>query len=821
MEEGQKEPVSFTSDGCQNTSQEETREDEQKNESLDMILDGWEDSITFGCGRYSSSHQSLHDTIFACSITTKIVGLGDIKFNAHELLELVRYPQSPYDKSAIKVFNSSSEEVGYLDIPVARVLSPLVDLQKINLEGAEVAGSRNQFDSSIPCLVKIFSKSDDTQSVKEWILRKALCFSDQPGPSFRAYEGRGVQEKNMVEKLGTLEPPKNVIKAILLDHQKEGLWWLVSKEKSDELPPFWEVKGGLYLNVLTMHQTDRRPEPLHGGIFADDHGLGKTLTLLSLISFDKVGTLPDESSSALVAKQTLIVCPSVVCSTWESQLQEHTHKGSLKLYKYYGNSRTMDFEELKKYDIVLTTYRTLAADCFRRRRCPLRKIEWWRIILDEAHVIKNENARQSRAVTKMTARRRWAVTGTNIKNGLFDSFSLVAFLQLDPLSTKCYWKGLFQRPLADGDENVLQVLMATISLRRIKDKVLIGLPSKTVETVSFELSGEERELYDQMKSSSKYFFDFFSFVDILRKRYSFMLSLVSRLRKLCDDSALCSRDLTSLLPSDNIQDASKHPEFLGKMISMIQDGEDFVCAICGCPSNDAVITQCVHVFCKSCIWYYLPRKELEKACPSCGGTISRSGLFSSPRESSNSENTKKTSRATPSKVSALIELLKESSAVNSSHKSVVFSMFDKMVGLLEEPLKDAGFNTLRLEAAMDEREQAEVIKGFGSVGPGTVLLASFRTSGFGINLTSASNVYLLEPWWTPADEEQAINSVHQYGQKENVRVVRLVAQNSIEERVLEIQERKKVAAGDVVRQGQKERREVSMDDICSLLSLSA
>ena len=107
--------------------------------------------------------KAWNDTIFACSITTKIVGLGDIKCNAHELLELVRYPQRPYDKSAIKVFNSSSEEVGYLDIPVARVLSPLVDLQNINLEGGEVAGSRNRSDSSIPCLVKIFSKSDDTE----------------------------------------------------------------------------------------------------------------------------------------------------------------------------------------------------------------------------------------------------------------------------------------------------------------------------------------------------------------------------------------------------------------------------------------------------------------------------------------------------------------------------------------------------------------------------------------------------------------------------------------------------------------------------------
>jgi SWI/SNF-related matrix-associated actin-dependent regulator of chromatin subfamily A3 len=75
----------------------------------------------------------------------------------------------------------------------------------------------------------------------------------------------------------------------------------------------------------------------------------------------------------------------------------------------------------------------------------------------------------------------------------------------------------------------------------------------------------------------------------------------------------------------------------------------------------------------------------------------------------------------------------------------------------------------------------------------------------------------LEPWWNSADEEQAINCVHRYGQKENVRIVRLIAQNSIEERILEMQERKKLASEAFGRQGQKERREVSIDDLCSLL----
>jgi SWI/SNF-related matrix-associated actin-dependent regulator of chromatin subfamily A3 len=97
-----------------------------------------------------------------------------------------------------------------------------------------------------------------------------------------------------------------------------------------------------------------------------------------------------------------------------------------------------------------------------------------------------------------------------------------------------------------------QELMATISLRRIKDKVLVGLPSKTIETVSFEFSGEERELYNQMEADSRNVVAYFIAAYKLRSRYISVLFSVIQLRQLCNDSALCSMDLRSLLPSDNI-----------------------------------------------------------------------------------------------------------------------------------------------------------------------------------------------------------------------------------------------------------------------------
>uniref|UniRef100_A0A6N2N875 RING-type domain-containing protein n=1 Tax=Salix viminalis TaxID=40686 RepID=A0A6N2N875_SALVM len=795
--------------------QEEYQRIRQEQLPLVMNLDAWKDPSTYQDWLSFGSRPIRTKTTLVGSFTAFIVGLKDAEINDHELLQFVRCRQCPYDKDAIKVLNSSSREMGYLSTAAAQVLSLYIDLRIIILEG-EVACSRIGYVTSIRCVVRVFANSADAQAVRYWMLKHGLPFT------FGSYESLGLQEKSRIVKLGTLEPPKSIIKAELLDHQKEGLWWLVNKEKSDELPPFWVVKDGLYLNVLTRHQTNRRPEPLHGGIFADDHGLGKTLTFLSLIALDKVGNVTggtgdeerlvaEESSCPLVAKKTLVVCPSAVCSTWEDQLQEHTQKGSLKLYK------TKDAEELMKYDIVLTTYSTLVAGGCE----PLMKIEWWRVILDEAHVItKKANEMQSHELIKLTARRRWAVTGSPIQNGSFDSSSLMKFLRLHPLSTEYYWQNFLQKHLANGDEkgfSLLQELMATISLRRIRDKVLVGLPSKTIETVSFELSEEERELYNQMEADSKNVVGYFITANKLRSRYMSVLFSVIQLRQLCSDSALCSMDLRSLLPSDNIGDASKHPELLRKMIDGLRDGEDTVCTVCLDPPTDATITICEHLFCRKCICYHLQLKENEQTCPNCRRLISLPDLFSAPPEYSSPENPKKLSRTTPSKVTALIKLLKESSVVNSTSKSVVFSLFDKMLALMEEPLKDAGFNTLRLDASTDEIRQAEIIKEFGSAGAEMVLLASLKTSGTGINLTAASTVYLLEPWWNSAVEEQAINRVHQYGQKENVRIVRLIAQNSIEERILEMQERKKVASEDFGRQGPNEQQEASIDDLCRLL----
>ncbi|EOA19963.1 hypothetical protein CARUB_v10000214mg [Capsella rubella] len=819
-------------------------------------------------------------------VIANIVGLQYYsgRINGREMVGLVREPLNPYDENAIRVLNTRSVQVGHIERRVAAVLSPLIDSHTIVAEGIVPNTRSNSNRYKIPCQIHVFANLEDSPAVKSTISRAGLVLISDSDTSFGLSEAVVVKEQmgngdkksvdkifklvdqNVVKlegKLVAVEPPREVIKSELLAHQKEGLGWLLHREKSAELPPFWEEKDGDFLNVLTNYRSDKRPEPLRGGVFADDMGLGKTLTLLSLIAFDRYGntstSTPTEEpvdvekienkgkkrgrgkisesrtrkklkSDNVVGmnvsqKTTLIVCPPSVFSAWITQLEEHTVPGILKVYMYHGGERTDDVNELMKYDIVLTTYSILAVE-ESWEDSPVKKMEWLRIILDEAHTIKNANAQQSRAVCNLKASRRWAVTGTPIQNGSFDLYSLMAFLRFEPFSIKSYWRSLIQRPLGQGDKkglSRLQVLMATISLRRTKEKSLIGLPLKTVETCYVELSLEERQLYDHMEGEAKGVVQNLINSGSLMRNYSTVLSIILRLRQLCDDISLCPPELRSFITSTSVEDVTDKPELLQKLVAVLQDGEDFDCPICISPPQDIIITRCAHIFCRACILQTLQRSK--PLCPLCRGSLTQSDLYNAPPpppDSTNTDGGDTTSSTKSSKVSALLSLLMQSRQENPNTKSVVFSQFRKMLLLLEIPLKAAGFTILRLDGSMTVKKRTQVIGEFGNpefTGP-VVLLASLKASGAGINLTAASRVYMFEPWWNPAVEEQAMDRIHRIGQKQEVKMIRMIARNSIEERVLELQQKKKNLANEAFkRKNRKDQREVNVEEVVALMSL--
>ena len=142
-------------------------------------------------------------------------------------------------------------------------------------------------------------------------------------------------------------------------------------------------------------------------------------------------------------------------------MEEHIELGSLKVYMYHGEW-TRDKKELLKYDLVLTSYSILGTEF--EQDSPVNQIEWFRVILDEAHVIKNSTARQMKAVIALNAERRWVVTGTLIQNSSIDLYPLMAFLRFQPFSIKSYWQSLIQHPLENGNKTGLSLLQVSVPL---------------------------------------------------------------------------------------------------------------------------------------------------------------------------------------------------------------------------------------------------------------------------------------------------------------------------------------------------------------------
>ncbi|KAL6657069.1 hypothetical protein ACP70R_004849 [Stipagrostis hirtigluma subsp. patula] len=800
-------------------------------------------------------------------IVANIVGMRHYhgRVAGREAVGLVRQPLNPYDANAVMVLNARGDQVGHLDRNTVRVLAPLLDSHLLAAAHAIVPKPSSKINPNahrLPCQVHLFARPAAFAVVEAAVREAGIDLIDAGHPEFSLSQSAVVMERAKkadrdVDKLFSLvgkregksriepmEAPGDVVLSELFEHQKEALGWLVHREESADLPPFWEeTEDGGFENALTNQKTMERPAPLKGGIFADDMGLGKTLTLLALIGRSKacnVGAKKAKGAkrrkiegSGTGPRPTLVVCPPSVFSTWVTQLEEHIKAGSLKVYLYHGE-RTKDKKELLKYDLVLSTYSTLGAE-FEQEDSPVKDIDWFRVILDEAHVIKNSAARQTKAVIALNAERRWVVTGTPIQNSSFDLYPLMAFLRFQPFSIKSYWQSLIQQPLEKGNktglsrlQEVLQSLLGVISLRRTKEtetgsKSLVDLPPKTVLVCTIDLSAEEREYYDQMELEGKNKIQEFGDRDSILRNYSTVLYFILRLRQLCNDVALCPLDMKSWLPASSLGDVSTNPELLKKLASLVDDGDDFDCPICLSPPTKTVITSCTHIYCQTCILKIL--KSSSSRCPICRRSLSKEDLFLAPEVKHSEEDgsgNPGSDRPLSSKVQALLKLLKTSQNKDPLSKSVVFSQFRKMLILLEAPLKAAGFNILRLDGSMTAKKRLDVIQQFACVGPDapTVLLASLKAAGAGVNLTAASTVYLFDPWWNPGVEEQAMDRVHRIGQKKEVKVIRLIVKGSIEERILSLQERKKrLITNAFGKKGGKEDKEMRVEELRMMMGL--
>jgi non-specific serine/threonine protein kinase len=146
----------------------------------------------------------------------------------------------------------------------------------------------------------------------------------------------------------------------------------------------------------------------------------------------------------------------------------------------------------------------------------------------------------------------------------------------------------------------------------------------------------------------------------------------------------------------------------------------------------------------------------------------------------------------------LDELARQLKEDISDHKALVFSQFLGMLALIRSKLEELGIPYVYFDGSTSAPDREKAIQQFQKQESIRVFLISLKAGGVGLNLTAADYVYIMDPWWNPAVEQQAIDRTHRIGQTKNIFAYRMICKDSIEDKILKLQERKKALAKDII-----------------------
>lgn len=168
------------------------------------------------------------------------------------------------------------------------------------------------------------------------------------------------------------------------------------------------------------------------------------------------------------------------------------------------------------------------------------------------------------------------------------------------------------------------------------------------------------------------------------------------------------------------------------------------------------------------------------------------------------------------KLVSLKEILKD--AIAGGHRILLFSQFTSMLNIIRNMLEDSDIQYMYLDGSTDIKERGKLVKSFNK-GVGEVFLISLKAGGTGLNLTGADMVIHFDPWWNPAVEEQATDRAHRIGQENTVQVIKLITKGTIEEKIFQLQEKKKEMIDKVITEGETLVSKLSEEEILSLFEI--
>ena len=572
---------------------------------------------------------------------------------------------------------------------------------KVEIEFGEQRVGIDEIKNALVNKQSFVQLSDGTLGIlpDEWLKRYSLLFKVGDGRSNQLrlskyhmsvidelYENRDEKELSfeLDEKYERLKEFKNIpetaapehLQAILRPYQTSGFQWLN------------------YLNDVGW-----------GGILADDMGLGKTIQALSMLHHYK------EITGGLMA---LVVCPTTLIYNWRNEVQKFSP--ALSFHIHHGSIRSRDVEELKKHNIIITTYGTLRSDIQL-----LLKINFDYVILDESQAIKNPASKVTKAASLLNAKNRLCMSGTPLQNNTFDIFAQMNFLNPGLLGNMEFFRNEFATPIDKFGEQEqkehLRKLLFPFILRRTKEQVAKDLPDKT-ETILFcEMEKEQRKVYEAYRNS--YREKILGTIDQqgIGKSQLTILQGLMKLRQICDSPAILNED-------------EKYPNHSIKLDELAREIEENI----------------------------------------------------------------------------------------GDHKALIFSQFLGMLALIKKKLIEDGIPFEYFDGSTSAPDREKAIQNFQNNDECRVFLISLKAGGVGLNLTAADYVYIVDPWWNPAVEQQAIDRTHRIGQTKNIFAYRMICIDTIEDKILELQERKRKLASELIADDASFVKALSKSDVEYLFS---
>ncbi|KEZ44040.1 hypothetical protein SAPIO_CDS3774 [Scedosporium apiospermum] len=615
-----------------------------------------------------------------------------------------------------------------------------------------------------------------------------------------------------------------VIRSNVLRHQKVAIDFILRREAGDLLSDLrlWQKDSEdeeCYQHRITRDTRSTGPEP-KGGIIADEMGLGKTLVILATIAVTlaQAGDFVQEAGKLLAqnpsqqgktaCRATLIVAPSaLVIASWIEEINKHTYIGSMTFHKHHGTGRnTAEYSKrLYNSDIVLTTYATIASEA-RSDKSILADIHWYRIVLDEAHDIRNALTKQFKAITKLTAHHRWCLTGTPIQNSLEDLSALVRFLRVPIMENpKTFRKYITSQARSSSNVrfNGLRTLLRCICLRRTRN--ILQLPEPVVQRRGVVMSDSERESYLGILSEGRRRLEIA--VSGRRKHSTISttaLQSVLKLRLFCNNGILTEVSYKNGIPLDP-DEALTYLEARGEATCVYCSNTIYCISSARDTDGGILIPRCSHLVCRSCLHQFnadkrkCPRTDCRAPSPETPPSAEPSLEVSEEADSTPkppglatvSPSTAWPVEKYPTKLQEYLRDIQQTTRGISRRKSITFSAWKKTLKLVSDLLTSQGIKHLFIHGSLSFSERQRVLKEFKSPLGADVLLMTLGTGAVGLNLAVAECVYLLEPQWNPAIEEQAIGRALRIGQNEQVTIIRYITEKSVEDdQVLERQKRK-------------------------------